>query len=201
RVEAAAGAGHLETIAGIEGGIVAERFHEISRADVPPTAQRRVAVEVQLLVLQVAPVDEVLILPDAVHHDVAREPLQQRPDSPIGRVARIDIRMHDPCPADESTRVAKVVRNAGKQAAQTPDAMLHRELAQPQGRGGGHASDPRAAARELEIEAVDLLENEPAVELRDAIIIAALDPVGVREAEARGPAKAPLCSQERENGS
>src|SRR5207237_7816759 len=107
---------------------------------------------------------------------------------------------HDPCPADESTRVAKVVRNAGKQAAQTPDAMLHRELAQPQGRGGRHASDPRAAARELEIEAVDLLENEPAVELRDAVIIAALEPVGVREAEARGSAKAPSRPQDRENG-
>src|SRR5213079_1953426 len=105
------------------------------------------------------------------------------------------------CPEHSpSTRVAKVVRDAGKQAAQTPDAMLHRELAQPQRRGRGHASNPRAAARELELEAVDLLEDEPAVELRDAVIIAALDPVGVREAEARGSAKAPLRPQDRENG-
>src|SRR5207244_12382918 len=48
----------FETVVGIEGGIVAERFDEIPRPDVPPTAQRRVAVEVQLLVLQVAAVDE-----------------------------------------------------------------------------------------------------------------------------------------------
>src|SRR5438105_13047443 len=107
--------------------------------------------------------------------------------------------MHDPCPADESTRVAKVVRNAGKQAAQTPYAMLHRELAQPQGRGGRDASDPRAAARELEIEAVDLLDNEPAVELRDAVIIRPLHPVGARQTHARGSAKAALRPQERAN--
>src|SRR5207253_1446340 len=128
-VEGAAGAWYFETIAGIQGGIVAERLHEISRADVPPTAQRRVAVEVQLLVLQVAPMDEVLILPDAVHHDVAREPLQQRSGPPIG-----------------------------------------------------------------------LLEDESAVDLRDAVVIAALDPIGIREADPRASAQAALRPQDRENG-
>src|SRR2546428_9461138 len=187
RVEAppAAGAWHFEAVGGIEGRIVAERLHEIPRADAPPTAQRRVAVEVQLLVLQVAPVDKVLILPDAVHHAVAGEPLQQRPGAPIGRVARIDVRMHDPRSADESTRIAKLVRDAGKQAAQTPDAMLHRELAQPQRRGRGHSPDTRAAAGELQVESIDLLGDEPAVDLRNAVVIAALDPSGIREADAR----------------
>src|SRR2546426_11566758 len=119
----------FETVVGIEGGIVAERLDEIPRPDVPPTAQRRVAVEVQLLVLQVAAVDEVLILPDAVHHDVTGEALQQRPGPPIGRVARVDVRVHDPRPADEPTRVPKVVPDAGKQAAHAQHAILHRELA------------------------------------------------------------------------
>src|SRR5207249_265371 len=190
----------FETVVGIEGGIVTERLHEVPRPDVPPTAQRRVAVEVQLLVLQVAAVDEVLILPDAVHHNVADEPLQQRPGPPIGRVARIDVRVHDPRPADEPTRVPKVVPDAGKQAAQAPRAILHRELAQPQRRGRGHSSDPRAAARELQVESVDLLEDQPAVDLRDAVVVAALDPIGIRKADARASAEALLGPQDRENG-
>src|SRR5439155_3892584 len=130
---------------------------------------------------------------------VAREPLQQGPRPPIGRVTRIDIRMHDPCPADESTGVAKLVRDAGKQAAQAPDAMLHRELAHPQWRGRGHACDPRAAARELQVEPVDLLEDEPAVALSDAVVVAALDSIGGREADARASAEAPLRPQDRVN--
>src|SRR5213076_3343586 len=144
----------------------AERFHEISRADVPATAQRRVTVEVQLLVLQMTSVNEILVLPDAVHQDVAGEPLQPCAGAPVGGVARIDVRMHDARPADESAGVAKLVRDAGEHAAQTPDAMLNRELAQPQRRGRGHASDTRAAARKLQIESVDLFEDEPAVDLR-----------------------------------
>src|SRR5882724_16695 len=63
-VETAARARHLETIRGVQGGIVPKRLHEISRTDVPPAGQRRVAVEMQLPVLQMAPVDEVLVLPD-----------------------------------------------------------------------------------------------------------------------------------------
>src|SRR5256885_601590 len=64
RVETA-GLGDLEPIGGVQGGIVPERFDKISGADVPPTAQRRVAVEMQLLVLDAPAVDEVLVLPDA----------------------------------------------------------------------------------------------------------------------------------------
>src|SRR5437773_5781457 len=190
----------FETVGGIESGIVAERLHEVPRPDVPPTAQRRVAVEVQLLVLQVAAVDEVLILPDAVHHDVAGEALQQRPGPPIARVARIDVGVHDPRPADEPTRVPKVVPDAGEQAAQAPDAILHRELAQPQRRGRGHACDPRAAARELQVQSVDLLEDEPAVDLRDPIVITALDPIGIGHADAGASAQAALRPQNVENG-
>src|SRR2546422_5333680 len=97
----------------------------------------------------------------------------------VGRVARIHIRVHDSRSANEAARVAKVVRDAGKQAAQTPDAMLHRELAQPQRRGGGHAAHPRPAARELQVESEDVLEDQPAVQLSDAVVIAALDPIGI----------------------
>src|SRR5207253_703617 len=118
----------LETVRGKEGGIVAERLHEVSRAHVPAAAQRRVAVEVQLLVLQVTSVNEVLILPDAVYDDVARKPLQQRPGRPIRRIARIDVRVHDPRSTDEATGITEIVGDAGEQAAQTPDAMLHGEL-------------------------------------------------------------------------
>src|SRR5207245_4791105 len=92
RVEAAAGARHFKTVAGIEGGIVAERFYEVSRTHVTSAAQRRVAVEVQLLVLQMSPVNEILVLPDAVHQDVAGEPLQPCARAPVGGVARIDVR-------------------------------------------------------------------------------------------------------------
>src|SRR5438132_9929343 len=66
-----------------------------------------------------------------------------------------------PSPPDYFTRslhdalpISKLVRDAGKQAAQTPDAMLHRELAQPQRRGRGHSPDTRAAAGELQVESV-----------------------------------------------
>src|SRR5207244_10838646 len=51
RVEAAARPGDLEPIARIQRGVVAEGLHEIPAADVPAAPQRRVAVEVQLLVL------------------------------------------------------------------------------------------------------------------------------------------------------
>src|SRR2546426_704300 len=108
--------------------------------------------------------------------------------------------MHDPGSADESTRSAKLVRDAGKQAAQTPDAMLHRELAQPQRRGRGHAAATRAAARELQVESIDLFEDEPAVDLRDAVVIAALDPIGVGETDARASTQAVLRPQDRVNG-
>src|SRR2546425_12312589 len=98
--------------------------------------------------------------------------------------------MHDPGSADESTRSAKLVRDAGKQAAQPPDAMLHRELAQPQRRGRGHASDTRAAARKLQVESIDLLEDEPAVDLRDAVVIAALNAIGVHQPDTRSSPQA-----------
>src|SRR2546423_15332103 len=95
------------------------------------------------------PVNEILVLPNAVHEDVAGEPLQPGAGAPVGRIARIDVRMHDARPADESAGVAKLVRDAGEHTAQTPDAMLNRELAQPQRRGPGHAARPGAAARQL----------------------------------------------------
>src|SRR5258705_7423503 len=128
RVESATRFGDLEATVGIQRGIVAERFHEISRADVPPATQRRVAVEMQLLVLNAPGVNELLILPDAVDDDVAREALQQATRCPISGVARIDERMDDPGAADESARGTEVIRNAGKHAAQAPDAMANREL-------------------------------------------------------------------------
>src|SRR5436190_2691938 len=189
-----------ETVGRIESGIVAERLHEVSRTHVPSAAQRRVTVEVELLVLQMTSVNEILVLPDAVHQDVAGEPLQPCARAPVGSIARIDVRMHDARPADESAGVAKLVRDAGEHTAQTPDAMLNRELAQPQRRSRGHAADPRAAARELQVESVDLLEDEPAVDLRDAVVIAALDPIGIREADARASTEALLGPQDRENG-
>src|SRR5437879_11824309 len=141
--------------------------------------------------------DEVLILPDAVHHDVARERRQQGAWASVGRVARIDVRVHDPRPADESTGVQKPVRDTGKQAAQTPDAMLNRELAQPQWRGGRYASDARAAPRELEVESIDFLEDQPAVDFRHTVVIAALYPFGVREPDDRVRPQDPLGPQLR----
>src|SRR6266705_5660546 len=89
----------------------------------------------QLLVLDAPAVSEVLILPDAVHDDVAREPLQERTRFSVLRVARIDVRMHDARAPDEPARRAKIVRDAGEHAAQSPDAMLNRELREPQRRG------------------------------------------------------------------
>src|SRR2546422_693871 len=71
---------------------------------------------------------------------------------------------------------------------------------EPQRRGRGHASDPRAAARELQVQSVDLLEDEPAVDLRDAVVIAALDSIGVHQTDARASAQAPLGAQNIENG-
>src|SRR2546430_17576122 len=44
------------------------------------------------------------------------------------------------------------------------------------------------------------LEDEPAVDLRNAVVIAALDPIGIREADARVSAQALLGPQDRENG-
>src|SRR5207253_9370493 len=123
-----------------------------------------------------------------------------RPGPPVGGVARIGVCMHDPRSADESTRVAKLVRDAGKQAAQPPDTMLHRELAQPQRRRRGHAADPRAAARELQVESINLFEDEPAVDLRDAVVIAAFDAIGVREADARASARLLFARRDGEMG-
>src|SRR5712672_3920443 len=94
-VETTARFGDLEPVRGVQSGIVAERLHEIPGADVPPAAQRRVAVEVQLLVLNAPAMDEVLILPDPVDDDVARESLHQRARLAVRREARIDIRVHD----------------------------------------------------------------------------------------------------------
>ena len=199
RVESATCLGDLEAIVRIQRGVVAERFREIPRADVPPTAQRRVAVEMKLLVLNAPAVNEVLILPDAVDDDVAREALEQGPRFPIGRVARIDERMHDAGAADESARGTEVVRNAGKHAAQPPDAMANRELREPERRGRGHATGARPAGAELQVESVDVLEHQPAVYLGDAIVVAALDPVGVRHADARSMSQAALRADDVED--
>src|SRR5207249_612596 len=62
------------------------------------------------------------------------------------------------------------------------------------------SSDTRAAACELQVESIDLFEDEPAVDLRDAVVVAALDPIGVRQADARAAAKAPLGPKNGENG-
>src|SRR6266516_2801130 len=99
----------------------------------------------QLLVLDAPAVNEVLILPNAVHDDVAREPLQQRTRFSVGRVARIDERMHDAGAPDEPARRAEIIRDAGEHTAQSPGAMLNRELRQPQWRGRGRATGARPA--------------------------------------------------------
>src|SRR5207244_11572583 len=199
RVEAAARLGDLEPIARIQRGVVAEGLHEIPAADVPAAPQRRVAVEVQLLVLDAPAVDEVLILPDAIDHDVTREAQQQRARLPVGRVARIDVRMHDARATDEPARRAKVVRDAGEHAAQSPDAMLNRELREPQRRGRRDGAGAVAAPGQLQVQAIDVPEDQPAVHLGHAIVVAALDAIGVRHADARSMSQAALRAQNIED--
>src|SRR5213075_2406936 len=51
RIETSPGLRKLEPIGRVQRRIVAERFDEIAGADIPPAAQRRVDIEMQLLVL------------------------------------------------------------------------------------------------------------------------------------------------------
>src|SRR5207237_10194811 len=96
-------------------GVVSKRFDEIARAHIPTAAQRGIAVEVQLLVLEVASVNEVLVLQDSVHHNVARESMQQSPRMAICGPARIDIRMDNAGPATDPTGVDDNVAIPGTQ--------------------------------------------------------------------------------------
>src|SRR2546422_722137 len=78
-------------------------------------------------------------------------------------------------PPNDPARRAEIIRDAGDHAPQSPDAMLHGELREPQRCGRGDATGPRAAAGQLQIQSVDVLEYQPAVHLRHAIVVAALD--------------------------
>ena len=143
--------------------------------------------------------NEVLVLPDAVHHNVARESLQQRARTAIGGPARIGIRMDNAGPANEPAGVAEIVSDPGEQTAQTPHAVLNRELAQPERRGLRHAAQAGATAGELQVQPKDVSEDEPAVELRHAIVIAAFDPISVDHPDPRAVAHAALRPENREN--
>ena len=185
RVESATHPGNFEPIVRIQRGVVAERLHEIPGADVPATPQRRVAIEMQLLVLDVPAVDEVLILPDPIHQDVAGKPLEERARFAVGRVAGIDVRMHDAGAPDEPARRAEIVRDTGEHAAESPDPMLHRELREPQRRRRRDTTRPRAAPRHLQVQSIDVIEDQPAVHFGHAVVIPAVDAVGVEHADAR----------------
>src|SRR5687768_1440370 len=52
---------------------------------------------------------------------------------------------------------------------------------------------------DLEQQTVDVLVHEPAVDLRDAVVIAALDAIGVRDADARAVPEAALRAHDRED--
>src|SRR6267142_5007626 len=153
----------------------------------------------QLLVLDAPAMDEVLILPDAVDHDVTREALHEGARLPIGRVARIDVGMHDAGAPDEPARRAEIIRDAGEHAAQTPHAMLNRELPEPQRRGRGDATRARAAAGHLQVQSIDVIEHEPAIHFGNAIVFAALDAVGVHHADARSMSQATLRAHDVED--
>src|SRR2546425_5908412 len=153
----------------------------------------------QFLVLNAPAVNEVLVLPNAIDHDVARKALNQRARLPVGRVARIDVRMHDAGAADESARGTEVIRNAGEHAAQSPDAMLNRELREPERRGRRHATNARPAGAELQVESKDVFEHQPAVHLGDAIVARALDAIGIGYPDARTMPEASLRAHDGED--
>src|SRR3954464_13609160 len=107
--------------------------------------------------------------------------------------------MHDAVAADESARALELIRDPREDTTQAPDAMPDRELREPQGRGPGSAAAARATAGELEGQTVDLFENQPAVDVGDAIVVVAFDPVGVGDADARSMAQAVLGAQNVED--
>src|SRR5712691_7703752 len=199
RVQAAAGFRDLESITGEQRGIVAERFHEVPGADIPAAAERRVDVEMQLLVLNPAAVNEVLILPDAVDDDVAGQTLEERARLAVRRVARVDIGVHDARAPEEAAGSAELIGDPGEDAAQTPYPMLNRKLREPERRRRRHAAGARATARELEIQPVDLFEDEPAVDVGHAIVVRAFDAVGIRQPDAGPMAQAALRAHDVED--
>jgi len=63
--------------------------------------------------------------------------------------------------------------------------MLNRELREPQRRGRRDAAGAGPAAGQLQVQSIDVLEHQPAVHLGHTIVVAALDAIGVRHADAR----------------
>src|SRR6266545_6548567 len=192
RVQAAARFGDLEAVVPVQRGIIAERFHEVPGADVPGAAERCVDVEVQLLVLNPAAMNEVLVLPDAIDDDVAGQTLEERAGLPVRGVARIDIGVHDARATEEAAGGAELIGDPGEDAAQTPYPVLNRKLREPERRRRRHAAGSRATTRELEVQPVNLLEHEPAVDVSHAIVGVAFDAVGVRQPNAGPMAQAAL---------
>src|SRR5260370_8609952 len=154
RVQAAARFGDLKAVVRKQGGIIAERFHEVPGADVPTAAERCVDVEVQLLVLNPAAVNEVLILPDAIDDDVAGQTLEERARLAVRGVARVDIGVHDARAPKEAAGGAELIGDPGENAAQTPYPMLNRKLREPERRRRAHAAGPRATGRQLAVHPV-----------------------------------------------
>src|SRR3982751_4916379 len=99
--------------------------------------------------------------------------------------AMIDRGVHDSRPRDEAAARAEVLVDAGKYVADAELLAVAREDSFPERRIVGDAVSAVEATRALERAAVDITEHDPAINIGDAIVVAAEHAVGVRDTDAR----------------
>ena len=111
--------------------------------------------------------------------------------------AMIDRRVHDSGARDESAQRAEVLADAGHRVAEARIACRCARKFLPT--AARSASTPRVLSklsRVLERAAVHLAEHDAAVDVGDAIVVAADDAIGVRHADARLVADVALRAQD-----
>src|SRR3954469_756188 len=186
----------LDLIAGVQLVVEAEGLHIKPRADVPPATQTRVATEVQLLVLSVALMEEMRALPLIVEQEIASERLQHRPTLAEPCPTMIDAGVNDPWPRDKSAARQEVLADAGEDVAEAEFLPVPRELAFPESCVARQAGGLVEAPRGLKRRGVDISEDDAAVDVGYAIVIAAEHAIGVGDADPRFAAEVPLGAQQ-----
>ena len=108
--------------------------------------------------------------------------------------------MHDAGAPDEAAGGPEVVGDSGEEGAHAPDPPAEVELAAPERCRGRDAAGAGPAGGELEVRAVDPAEDDPPVEVRHPVVVAAVDPVRPGQSDPRTAAEIALGAEQIDDG-
>ena len=124
------------------------------------------------------------ILPLIVERDIARQRLQQCAAFAEPGGAMIDVGAHDSRPRNETTPGPEILADSVEQVSQAKLLAISSKDSFPQRRVAADTRRPVEALGALERRAIDVAEDDTAIDVGNAVVIFAEYPVGVRHSNA-----------------